>query len=98
VELQQQLIFLFSALGAVNGLGLALYFLFFKGDTRYSDYFLGALLGVISVRIIKSAFLHFNRDLFELFVQIGLSACILIGPLLFLYVWSCLLYTSDSAD
>lgn len=40
---------------------------------------------MISIRIIKSAFFYFNPPLANSFIQIGLSACILIGPFLFLY-------------
>jgi AraC-like DNA-binding protein len=83
---EQQLIFLFSALGAFNGLLLSGYFLLLKKDRRLSDLFLGGLLLSLSVRIMKSVFLFFNPELFQLFVQVGLSACILIGPFLYLYV------------
>ena len=83
---EQQLIFLFSALGAFNGILLSGYFLLLKKDRRLSDLFLGGLLLSLSVRIMKSVFLFFNPKLFQLFVQIGLSACMLIGPFLYLYV------------
>lgn len=53
-----------------------------------SDFFLGGLLLMLSVRVIKSVFLNFNPDLYNLFIQIGLSACMLIGPFLYLYVLS----------
>ncbi|MEM9933375.1 MAG: helix-turn-helix domain-containing protein [Bacteroidota bacterium] len=86
MTLNQQLIFLFSALGAINGFLLSCYFLFLKKEKRLSDFFLGGLLLMISMRIIKSAFLHFNPHLFQLFIQIGLSACLFIGPFLFLYI------------
>lgn len=88
MTLSQQLIFLFSAFGGVNGLSLSAYFLLLKKEKRISDYCLGGLLLMLSVRVIKSVFLNFNPDLFELFIQIGLSACMLIGPFLYLYVLS----------
>ena len=88
MDIEQQLIYIFSALGAFNGLLLSAYFLFFKGQKRLSDYFLGGLILMLSIRTIKSVFLHFNPHLFQLFIQIGLSACILIGPFLYLYVVS----------
>ena len=50
--------------------------------------FLGLLLFLLSTRIAKSIFLYFNPNLFELFVQVGLSACFLIGPALYLYLVS----------
>lgn len=83
---EQQLIFLFSAFGAFNGLLLSAYFLLLKKDKRLSDLLLGGLLMALSVRIMKSVFLFFNPELFQLFVQIGLSACVFIGPFLYLYV------------
>lgn len=88
MTLQEQLIYLFSALGAINGLALSGYFLFPTKEKKISSYFLGGLILMFSIRVIKSVFLHYNKHLFEAFVQIGLSACILIGPFLFLYVVS----------
>ncbi len=43
---------------------------------------------MVSVRIIKSVFLRYSPDLSELFIQVGLCACALIGPFLFLYVYT----------
>lgn len=83
-----QILFLFSALGAVNGLFLSIYFAFFTKQKAYSNYFLSALLFVLSIRIIKSVFFYFNPDLSQAFIQLGLSACLLIGPFLFLYTVS----------
>ncbi|MEL6556988.1 MAG: helix-turn-helix domain-containing protein [Bacteroidota bacterium] len=88
MEIDRQILFLFSALGAINGILLSLYFAFFSRQKQGSSYFLAALLMVISVRIIKSVFYFFNPDLSQLFIQVGLSACILIGPFLFLYLKS----------
>lgn len=88
MSLEQQLIFLFSALGAINGFIVSGYFLFKRVEKRLSDYFLGGLLLMLSIRIIKSVFLFFNHGLFEWFIQFGLTACFLIGPFLFLYVKS----------
>ncbi len=86
MDLQQQLIFLFSALGGFNGLFLSLYFAFFSKQKKSSNYFLSALLLVLSIRIIKSVFFYFNNDLSQIFIQTGLSACVLIGPFLYLYL------------
>lgn len=83
--ISSQLLFLFSALGAVNGILLALY-LFTRRTHRLSNCMLGALLLAISVRTGKSTFYYFNPDLSSEFLQIGLSACLLIGPLTYLYL------------
>jgi len=88
MTLEYQLIFLFSGLGALNGLSLCAYLLLLKSEKRLTDYFLGGLLLMLSVRILKSIFLFFNPHFFQLFVQVGLYACSLIGPFLYLYVVS----------
>ncbi len=83
--LEDQVLFFFSALGAFNGLFLSLYFAFIIKQRNRTTYFLAALLFVISVRVIKSVFLTFYSEISSLFIQIGLTACFLIGPFLFLY-------------
>ncbi len=81
-----QLLFFFSALGAFNGLLLSVYLLFFLRPVRLSNRLLGLLLLALSVRIGKSVFLFFNQETAPLFFQIGLTACIFIGPLLWAYL------------
>lgn len=85
--ISSQLLFLFSALGAVNGIFLALY-LFSRRPNRLTNKLLGVLLLAISIRTFKSTVYYFNRDLAVEFLQLGLSACLLIGPLTYLYVRS----------
>lgn len=81
-----QLLFFLSALGAFNGFILSLYFAINAKKKIFANYFLSLLLLVLSIRIIKSVFFYFNPHLSNIFIQIGLSACILIGPFLFLYL------------
>ena len=81
----RQLLFLFSALGAINGIYLAVYF-FSRRPRSLADCMLGALLLAVGVRTAKSAFLYFNPAIALEFRQLGLSACLLIGPLTYLYV------------
>lgn len=88
MNFENQLIFFFSALGAFNGFLLSLYFAIVAQRKKFSNYFLVLLLLVLSIRIIKSVFLFFNPNLFSVFVQIGLSACVLIGPALYQYTVS----------
>lgn len=83
--ISSQLLFLFSALGSVNGVFLACY-LFSRKSQRLTNGLLGALLLAICVRTVKSTFLYFNPDLAVGFVQVGMSACLFIGPLTYLYV------------
>ncbi len=86
MNLGQQLLFFFSALGAFNGFILSCYLLLFKPSKSASSYFLGLLLMALSIRITKSILLYFNRDLALFYVQIGLSGCFLIGPSLYYFI------------
>ncbi|MBV7539285.1 helix-turn-helix transcriptional regulator [Duganella sp. sic0402] len=81
----RQLLFLFSALGAINGIFVAVYF-FSRRPRNIADCMLGALLLAVGVRTAKSAFLFFNPAIALEFRQLGLSACLLIGPLTYLYI------------
>lgn len=83
-----QLLFFFSALGAFNGFILSIYFAINAKKKNFTNYFLSLLLLVLSIRIVKSIFFYFNPHLSNIFIQIGLSACVLIGPFLFLYLKS----------
>ncbi len=75
----RQLLFLFSALGAVNGIFMAAW-LFSRRPRRVAGCMLGALLLAVGVRTGKSAFLYFNPTIALEFRQLGLSACLFIGP------------------
>lgn len=86
MNFENQIIFFFSALGAFNGFLLSLYFAISSEKKKFSNYFLALLLLMLSIRIIKSVFFYFNPQLSNIFIQSGLSACILIGPFLFLYL------------
>ncbi len=88
MNFEDQIIFFFSAIGAFNGLLISLYFIFTAEKKNRSNYFLGLLLLMLSIRILKSVFFHFYPQLSSAFIQVGLSACILIGPFLFLYLQS----------
>jgi AraC-like DNA-binding protein len=83
-----QALFFMSALGAFNGLVLGIYFLFFSRKRKISHYFLGALLIALSLRIGKSVLYYFDTSLLKLYLQIGLSACWFIGPLVWFYIRS----------
>jgi len=69
---------------------MSLYFLFFARPKHISNYFLGAFLLSLSIRIGKSVFFYFNSQLSSVFLQFGLAGCLLIGPFLFLYLKSIL--------
>lgn len=86
--LDKQILFFLSALGAFNSTILSSYFFFFTKEKNTSNLFLGGLLAVLSIRIWKSIFFYFNPELSKIYLQIGLSACFLIGPFLFFYIKS----------
>lgn len=85
--MNSQLLFFFSALGAFNGLLLTVYLFFYKPVT-VKRRLLAMLMLAISLRISKSIWFYFDPTLGKQFLQLGLSACFLIGPLLFFYVVS----------
>ena len=80
MDLGKQILFFFSALGAFNGLVLSCYFFFFVRKKQLSNYFLGAFLLALSMRVGKSVVYYFHHDIPILYLQIGLSACFFIGP------------------
>ncbi|UGU15939.1 helix-turn-helix transcriptional regulator [Sinomicrobium kalidii] len=88
MNFDNQLLFFFSALGAFNSSFLSIYFFFASKPKHFSNYYLGALLAVLSIRIWKSVFFYFNPDLSKFYLQIGLSACFLIGPFLYFFIKS----------
>jgi AraC-like DNA-binding protein len=78
----KELLFFFSALGAFNGIILGIYFFFFTKKKYLTNYFLGALLFALSIRIGKSVFVYFDPSLPKMYLQFGLTACFFIGPCL----------------
>lgn len=88
MELSKSIFFFFSALGAFNGLLLSGYFFFLAKKKTVSHYFLGALLLALSLRVGKSVLFYFDRDLPKIYLQIGLSACFFIGPMLYFFLRS----------
>lgn len=86
MDVSRQILFFFSALGAFNGLLLAVYLLFFLRPVKLKNRLLGLLLLALSIRIGKSVFLFFDAGLAREFLQFGLTACFFIGPLLLAYV------------
>jgi AraC-like DNA-binding protein len=86
METKTELLFILSAVGTLNGLLLGFYLLFFRKEKTIAQVFLALLLLMLSLRIGKSVFLYFNPDLLKVYLQIGLSACFLIGPSLYYYL------------
>jgi AraC-like DNA-binding protein len=84
MAISDQLILLFSGLGGLNGLLLAV-FLYFRQPGAWSNRFLAGLILMLSIRVLKSVLFHFNPSIGKQILQLGLSACFLIGPLLYCY-------------
>ncbi|MRX68952.1 transcriptional regulator, AraC family [Flavobacterium resistens] len=84
----KELLFFFSALGSFNGIILGVYFFFFTKKKYLTNYFLGALLFALSIRIGKSVFVYFHPELPKMYLQLGLSACFFIGPCLYYFLRS----------
>lgn len=88
MSIGQQILFFISALGAFNGILLSLYLFVSKKRRTIPAFFLGCLLLAISFRVVKSVFISFNPDLPKICLQVGLSACFLIGPFLYYFIRS----------
>lgn len=83
--MEKEFLFFFSSIGVLNGLLISLYFIFIFKNRNRATYFLSALLLAISIRVAKSVFFTFSPTASDTFLHIGLTACLLIGPLLYLY-------------
>ncbi len=85
-NLEKEILFFFSAIGVLNGFFISIYFVFIFKNRNRATYFLAALLLAISVRVAKSIFFAFSPAISNTFLHVGLTACLLIGPLLYLYI------------
>jgi AraC-like DNA-binding protein len=95
MSIGQQILFLISTLGALNGIVLSLYLLFRKKQRSLPAIFLSILLLAISIRIGNTVFLYFNNDLSTLYLQVGHSAAFFIGPAVY-YFFSAALNKSST--
>jgi AraC-like DNA-binding protein len=85
--LSQHFLFFFAMLGAFNGLGLAS-FLWWRAQGKPTQRWLSLLIFVVSVRTGKSVIFYFWPDIPRIVLQVGLTACFLIGPCLYFLVRS----------
>ena len=79
------LLFLFASLGVFNAFIVGIHLLAKKKRHLTDIYFAGLLL-TLAIRIGKSVFYYFHRDADKLILQLGLSACIFIGPFFYLFL------------
>lgn len=84
------ILFFLCSIGVFNGFLSSFYFLFFSKEKRVQNFLFGLLLLFLSLRIGKSVYTLFtlNEDKNFLILQVGLSACFLIGVSLFFYIKS----------
>lgn len=85
--LSQHFLFFFAMLGAFNGIGMAS-FLWWRAKGQPTQRWLALLILMVGVRTGKSVAFHFWPDIPLVVLQIGLTACFLIGPCLFFLVRS----------
>jgi len=81
------LLFPFASLGVINGLLVSFYLLFRRNRSIADCYFAGLILA-FCLRIGKSVLLYYVDPSNLIIRQVGLSACIFIGPFSFLYTRS----------
>ncbi len=84
--LGNKLLFFFSSLGAFNGLIAGIYYIGFAAKKNLSNYFLGGLLLALGIRIAKSVAFFFDYMVPRSLLQVGLTACVFIGPCLYFFV------------
>lgn len=85
MNIGQQILFLISTLGALNGILLSAYIFLRRKQRTLPAIFLSIMLMAISLRVGNSVFLYFNTDLPKIVMQIGWSACFLIGPSIYFF-------------
>ncbi len=90
MKFENPLLFFVCSIGVFNGFLASFYFLFFSKQKRIQNFFFGLLLLLLSIRIGKSVYVIFTErtERNALILQIGLSACFLIGIALFYYLKS----------
>ncbi len=84
------LLIIICGAGLIHGLIVSIYFKFIKSKRTLSDVLLATLLLVMALRVGKSIVLQFSENLEFLFIFLGLSMLLLIGPILYGYVQSLL--------
>ncbi len=77
-------LFLFASLGVINGVLLSIY-LMARKQNRVTDMYFAGMMLMLCIRIGKSVLVYFNESTDRLILQVGLSACLFIGPFFYLY-------------
>lgn len=80
--LSQHFLFFFAMLGAFMGIGAAS-FLWWRANGQPTQRWLSLLILVVAVRTGKSVAFYFWPGIPKIVLQLGLTACFMIGPCLF---------------
>jgi len=90
MNLGQQILFFFGALGVFNGFIISIYLLAFKKPLSATSGFLGLFLLSLCLKISKSFIFYFYPDLPGVYIQIGILGSSWVGPSLFYFIKSAL--------
>jgi len=90
MNLGQQILFFFSALGVFNGFIISVYLLVFKKPRTKASLFLSILLLALCLKIAKSFIFYFYPALPGIYIQIGVLGSAFAGPSLFYFIKSAL--------
>ena len=85
MELQNIILILLSGLGVFHGIFIALVLGNYKGAFNISNKILSVLMIILSIRVGKSVLREFSKNLEIIYVYLGLSLLLFIGPLFYLY-------------
>lgn len=87
IMLSQHFLFFFAMLGAFSGISVAS-FLWWQAKGKPTQRWLALLVLAVGVRTGKSVAFYFWPDIPRIVLQVGLTACFMIGPCLFFLVRS----------
>jgi len=90
MNLGQQILFFFGALGVFNGFIIGIYLLALKKPLSTTSIFLGLFLLSLCLKISKSFIFYFYPDLPGIYIQIGILGSSWVGPSLFYFIKSAL--------
>lgn len=84
MDLLKTILFILASVGVVNGLALT-GFIWLKKEKSIAELYFSGLVLMLCIRIGKSIYYYFAEEIDLLILQLGLSACIFIGPFFFLF-------------
>ena len=85
MDFENIILILLSGLGVFHGIFIALVLWTSKAAFTISNKILSILMIILSIRVAKSVLLEFSKSLDILYIYLGLSLLLFIGPLFYLY-------------